>query len=216
VTPPRAIAPAHAPYGSAASNAIYNLLFGDDPEAFRARPGEEPAAWQRLLAGDPADVPALQRLAGDAAQEGRVRYLACARLRQVGAAAPEKALLGVVVEVGLGRGLDVLAAYSDGGVRYINHTGKMVVLEGVDELRPLVRVLLDASAQVVARVGPWEHARRPPPEEGGLRLSFLVSDGLYFGEGPAEALQQDALAGPVFQAATRLLVKVIERGRQAR
>lgn len=214
MTPPRTIAPAHAPYGSAASNAIYNLLFGDDPDAFRAPPGTEAAPWQRVLSADPADVPALQRLAGDGAQEGRVRYLACARLRQLGAAAPERSLLGVVVEVGLERGLDVLAAYSDGGVRYINHTGKMVVVEGVEDLRPLVRGLFEAAAQVVARIGPWERARRPPPGEGELRLSFLVSDGLYFGEGPAEALQQDALAGPVFRAATQLLVKVIERGRQ--
>jgi hypothetical protein len=40
-------------------------------------------------------------------------------------------------------------------------------------------------------------------------LTFIVSDGLYFGEGPFAALSQDALAGPLIQQATRLLQQVV-------
>lgn len=215
MTARRPTAPAHSPYRGPAANAIYNLLFCDDPEAFRARPGTAPAPWQRLLFADPPDAAALRVVADSRAEEGRIRYLAFARLREAGVAVPPKILLGVVAEVGLGAGLDVLAAYAEGGARYINHTGRLAVVEGDASIEPAVRALFAAAAPVVARIGPWEGPRRPPPEEGMLRLSFLVSDGLYFGEGPTSQLQQDAMAGPVFQAATQLLVKVIERGSSA-
>jgi hypothetical protein len=208
----------HAPYESRAANEIYNLVFCEPRDRFRAGRGkeaEQAAGWQQVLFAEPPDVAALEKLAADTAQEGRIRYLAYARLRELGAPVTPKLPVGVVAEVGLIGGVDTLAAYSDGGVRYINHSGKIVVVEGVEDFRPLVRRLFAAALPVVAAIGPWEHPRRPPPPEGTLRLTFLVSDGLYFGEGPAEALQVDAMAGPVFQAATRLLVKVIERGKSA-
>lgn len=204
----------HAPYASRAANDLYNLAFCEPRDRFRAGPGEPAGGWQQVLFAEPPDVAALERLGADTAQEGRVRYLAFARLRELGVPVTPRLLVGVVAEVGLAGGLDTLAAYSDGGVRYINHAGKIVVVEGVEDFRPLVRQLFAASLPVIARIGPWEHPRRPPPPEGALRLTFLVSEGLYFGEGPAQALQEDAMAGPVFHEATRLLVKVIERGKR--
>jgi hypothetical protein len=197
------------PYESTAANGIYDLLFCDRPDSFRAQEGQHPTRWQRLLFSEPPDVSGLSRLAGDASEEGRIRYLAFARLREAGVPVKPKVLLGVIVEVALNDGLDTLAAYSDGGVRYINHSGRIAVVEGVDSFRPLVNRLFDVAAPVVARIGPWDKPRRPPPGKGNLRLSFLVSDGLYFGEGPREVLERDALAGPIFREATALLVKVV-------
>jgi len=43
-------------------------------------------------------------------------------------------------------------------------------------------------------------------------MTFLVSDGLYFGEGPFGALQQDRMAGPVLAKATQLLQRAVELG----
>ena len=40
---------------------------------------------------------------------------------------PVVGVLGVIVEVGLDEGLDVLASYQDGTARYINYTGKMIL-----------------------------------------------------------------------------------------
>lgn len=111
--------------------------------------------------------------------------------------------------MGLNDGLDTLAAFSDGGVRYINHSGRIIVVEGTDVFQALVGRLFESASLVVARIGPWEQPRRPPPGKGTLRLTFLVSDGLYFGEGPMKALERDALAGPVFREATQLMVKVV-------
>jgi len=206
--------PTFSPYVNTAANDIYNLLFCDRRESFRPRQGE-PTGWQRVLFADPPDLPGLRKLAGDASEEGRARYSAFTRLREAGAPVTPKLLLGVIVEVALSDGLDTLGAYSDGGVRYINRSGKMVIVEGVDSFRPLVHRLFEAAEPVVARIGPWDQPRRPPPGTGNARLTFLVSDGLYFGEARVQLLQNDPLAGPVFREATQLLTKVVASGVKA-
>jgi hypothetical protein len=210
-TPNVVAVPPYAPYPNSATNEIYNLLFCDEPTAFKPGPGASPAAWQNVVFGEPPDRASLLALAGDAAQEGRVRYLAYARLRQIGQSVPTRVLLGVIVEVPLAGGLDVLAVFSEGGVRYLNQSGKLAVLDGVESLQPLVRRLFTVSEAVVARVGPWDKPRRPPPAAGSIRLSLLVTDGLYFGEGPMSAMERDPMAGPVIKRATELLQAVAAR-----
>lgn len=199
-----------APYGDAAASSIYHMLFVDDPGAFAAHAGTAPAPWQALLDAVPGDAAAIGALAGDATQDSRVRALAYLWLRTHGVPVPPKALLGVIVEVPLDDGLDVLAVYTDGGVRYLNHSGAMSIFEGaVPALEPAARAVLAAAEAVVARIGPWDKPRLPPPVAPNVRLSFVVSDGLYFGEGPYPALAQDGLAGPLLQHATTLLQAVV-------
>ena len=77
---------------------------------------------------------------------------------------------------------------------------------------PLVKSLFASSEAVVGRIGPWKEARLAPPRLGNIRLTFLVSDGLYFGEGAMSALQRDQMAGPVIQQATTLLQAVVAAG----
>lgn len=204
-----AASPPYAPYASEAPNFIYNLLFCDDRAAFGAKPGEDPTAWQRTLFADPANISAIETLASDISEEGRIRYLAFSRLRELGKVVPPKTLLGVIVEVPLAGGLDTLAAFSEGGVRYINQSGKLVVIEGISSFVPMVEVLFAHSEVVVARIGPWVKPRLSPPKQDNVRLTFLVSDGLYFGEGPMAVMQRDAMAGPIIQQATRLLQAVV-------
>ena len=204
--------PTYAPYSSEAANSFYNLLFCDEPVAFSVKSGVDPTPWQATLFSTPADIPALEALASDTTQEGRTRYLAFSRLRHLGVSVQPKRLLGAIVEVPLRGGLDTLAAFTDGGVRYINQSGKLVVIEGVASFLPLVQRLLSASEATVARIGPWEKPRLAPPKEGNIRLTFLVSDGLYFGEGPMSLMQSDAMAGPIIQRATELLQAVVATG----
>lgn len=199
----------YAPYRLAAANQIYNLLFCDDSGAFKPKPGETPAPWQAVLFSEPVAVQSVAALAGDTTAEGRTRALAYNWLRTHGHPVPSKQLLGVVVEVPLAGGLDVLAAFSDGGVRYINQTGKLAVLEGVPSIKPTVARLLEASEAVVARIGPWDKPRLPPPSRDRVRLTFLVSDGLYFGEGPMSVMEREQLAGPVIQQAAQLLQLIV-------
>lgn len=203
--------PAYSPYPSEAANAIYNLLFCDNPAAFKAKAGEG-TRWQTILFSSPSDVAALEALANDNSQEGRIRFLAFSRLRELGKTVQPKTLLGVIVEVPLVGGLDALAAFSEGGVRYVNQSGKLVVIEGVPSFLPLVKRLFTASQPVVSHIGPWDKPRLAPPKQGNVRLTFLVSDGLYFGEGPMSVMQREGMAGPVIQQVTELLQAVVAMG----
>ena len=117
-----------------------------------------------------------------------------------------KQVLGVVIEVALPEGLDLLAAYPDHSARYYNYSGAGVVWEHPDAtLDAQIDALLTAAARVVAEIGPWEQARPAPPPRGQLRMSFLTPSGLHFGQGPMNALARDPLGGPVVQGATVLM-----------
>lgn len=210
-----AFVPPYSPYVSVAANQIYNLMFCDDTRAFLSSPGQQAAQWQSILAANPPDVPALKALSGNSAEEGRIRYLAFRELRRTGHPVPEKHILGVIVEVPLRGGLDVLAAYAEGGVRYVNQSGKIAVIEGVDSFHRLVADLFAAARLVVNVIGPWLEPRRRPPPTGSIRMTFLVSDGLYFGEGPFSIMQREQLAAPVIQKATELLQAVVAVGEGA-
>jgi hypothetical protein len=122
--------------------------------------------------------------------------------------APE--VLGVVVEMSSPDGLDLLAVYADGSARYYNHAGGGIVLERADgALAELIQALLAAGQEVVAAIGPWEGARPGPPARNHARLSFLTPSGLHFGEGPVDALEADAVAGPVLRGAAAVMTELV-------
>jgi len=207
----------HGPYAEAHVNFLYDLLFCDNLELFRSENSdarEEP--WLTLLAAHPPEA-ALRRLADGWSDESRVRALAFNRLREMGAKVAPKILLGVIVEVPLRQGLDVLAAYADGRVRYLNQTGRVSIFEGGPVIvETLARELVVTALPLVQRIGPWDGARPPAPRAGRVRMTLLVSDGLYFGEGPYEDLRLDALGGPVLGKATELLNAVVDAALNAR
>lgn len=197
--------PFHRPYADDAANTIYNLLFADTPDQFNKD------GWQPALFAATLDEPAVRAIATDESAESRVRLLACNRLRRDGVEVPPRLLLGVIAEVPLEQGLDTLGAYADGRVRYINQAGGMVVIE--DEIAAIavpVRNLFDASQTLLDQIGPWTSDRLPAPSVRRVRLTFLASDGLYFGEGDMADLVRDRLGAPVFNAAANLLAAVID------
>ena len=165
------------PYATPAANRIDALLFSDNLQDFLARPGEAPAAWQRVLATNPPDLPGLRHLAGDPLQEGRVRYLAYQRLRAAGQPLPGQHLLGVIVEMPVQGGLDALAAYSDGGVRYVNHSGNIAVVEANATALPAVQGLFSAAQPLLASLSPSHKPRQAPPSGADIRLTLLSSKG---------------------------------------
>lgn len=85
---------------------------------------------------------------------------------------PRRLLLGTIVEVGLDAGLDVIAAFKDGRVRYINHTGKLAIFEAASsEVAAPAEHLIAVSQPIVDRIGPSEQPRRPPPPKGSVRMT---------------------------------------------
>jgi len=151
-------------------------------------------------------------IAEDKQQESRVRMLAFDMLRAAGRPVPKKEYLGTIIEVRLSGGLDTMAVFADGSARYINQSGKIAIVEGTpNPFDHEIREVITTSKPIVAAIGPWDKERLPPPKMGNIRMTFLVSDGLYFGEGPMEAMQREALAAPLISAATRLLLKLVNQ-----
>lgn len=200
------------PYKDDSANLIYQLLFCDRPQLFKQNhKGRLEPPWSELFSATP-DLGAIDKVAGDKHQESRVRALAFNALRAAGKPVPRKEYLGTIIEVRLPGGLDTLAVFADGGARYINQSGKIVVVEGVpNAFDSEIQKVIEASKPVVAAIGPWDKARLPAPKEGNIRLTFLVSDGLYFGEGPMDAMQKERLAAPLISAGTALLLKMVQK-----
>jgi len=192
------------PYASGAANALYAALFCDEPELLAAM-----APAFACLAAAPLDEARVRALANDESMEGRVRMLAAARLLQEGRPPAEQALYGVIVEAPMDGGLDTLAAFSDGGVRYINQSEKIAIFEQAPaSIQAKAEGLLRAAAPVAAAIGPWHKPRLPPPGPGGVRMSFLTPRGLCFGQGDMNQMSADPMGGPVLRAAIDLLVAV--------
>lgn len=202
------------PYPDEQSNFVYNLLFCDDVSLFGA---SGTAPWLDVLRSADPDPAALRAIADDGANhDSRIRTLAFNRLREMGEPVPEKLLLGVIFEIGLDGGLDTVAAFEDGGVRYINHTGRMAFVEGRGHaLDAQVDALLAASRPVLDVIEPWTEERLPPPSRGEIRMSFLVSDGLYFGEGPEREIGNDPLAMAIMSASFEILQGLVRLNKSA-
>jgi hypothetical protein len=213
----------------AAPNRIRETLFGDMPlnewppdgDASDELPwGAFVSARKHLAAGSQPDAIAWwQHILAHPGLEPRCYLQAWHFLRQHGQQPPPdtaKQLLGVVIEVGMAGGLDLLAAYPDHSARYYNYSGAGVVWEHPDtSLDPAIDQLLDASRHVVAQIGPWEQARPAPPPRDSARLSFLTPSGLHFGQGPMAALSRDPLGGRVLHLASGLMTALITKSHAA-
>lgn len=121
--------------------------------------------------------------------------------------------LGVVVEVTVDGAHDVLAAYADGSVRYLNHAGGATILDDVPPEVAVKAAAVLAAGQVLAdQIGPWTEPQLPELSVGQMRLTVLTRGGPHFGQGADEVLGRDVMAGPLLAAATELLVAVVELG----
>ena len=161
-----------APYGMAKVNNIYNMLFCDDPALFKDQNGQE-----RFGAG--AQAGDVRKIAEDENEESRVRALAYNWLRARKESVPPGKLLGVIFEVPIDNGLDTLAVYADGRVRYINHTGVMSIFEGTPpEIAAGGKAIVASAATVVGSFKPSDKDRAPPLTVE-VRVTLLTSDGLY-------------------------------------
>lgn len=189
-----------AAYAKEELNTVYAMLFCDDL-----------SQGGQALFGDTPDVRVVQAIAQDESEESRVRLLAAHWLRANGHAVPTAAVLGVVVEVPLEGSLDSLAAYADGRVRYINHTGRIAVFEGAAEDVAQQAKLLVAAAIPAAAKATASAQRGAPPPAGTARFSYLSTEGLRVREGGFGDLARDPLAAQVLENAQQLLDLIVKQ-----
>jgi hypothetical protein len=198
-----------------------DTLFGDIPLADWLDVGSDGEGWElfadvkdHLDAGEEGlALETLKKIVLHPALDSRDYLQAWHVLRRLGAwphAARAKTLYGVVVEVGLEEGLDILGVYADKTARYYNFSGAGVVWGRPDaSLDREIGALLSAGAEVVARIGRWDKERPPAPSQGQARINMLTPSGLHFGEGEFEGLAAHPLSGPVLTAASVLMKAMI-------
>ena len=212
---------------SSTSHSVRDTLFGDSPlDQWPADNKSDVFPWSAFVTArdllkkkDKAGAAKLwQQIVDTPRLESRHYLQAWHFLRQNGHQPPvttAKQLLGVVVEVGMSGGLDLLAAYPDHTARYYNYSGAGVVWDHPNaSLDQAINALLIASSKVISKIGPWEKARPAAPPKGQMRLCFLTRSGLHFGQADMNTFAADPMAGPVVQSATALMQKLIALGDQ--
>lgn len=208
---------------------IRNTLFGDVPlaEVVRAHPKVTLAEpWASFVRArdlrDADDVAgakeAMRQVLAMHDLETRVFLQAWHTMRELGETPPQdraKDVLGVVVEVGMPKGLDIVAAYRDHRARYFNYGGAGVLWERpTDSLDGLIDELLQAGSVVANVIPPWTQPKPPEPKRGSVRINLLTPSGIHLGQGPVEALNQDAMGGPILSAAFGLMKRLVELKRE--
>jgi hypothetical protein len=190
------------------------------PQALSCEPGASLGRAQRSLdQGDSKSaIQILHQIQATPQMESRVRLQAWHVLRELGVeptSEEAKQVLGVVVEVGMRKGTDLVAGYADHRARYWNFSGAGIVWERPnDSLDGLIDDLLKKGSSVVQRIGPWKEPRPAAPPNGVARLNFLTPSGLHFGQGPINAIAADQMGGPVLSSAFQLMKAMTALGRQ--
>ncbi len=174
--------------------------------------GEEPwasllLAETRIRSGQPAQRPLLA-IAEDAWKESRTRLWAWTALRKLGekpSAVHVGEVLGVVVEVPVDGKLDVLAAYADGGARYLGTANQLVVKETGGDVGPLVAAVIGQSYPLLSIPPAPRDRDAPPPPPDKVRLTALSANGVHSIEVPWAEVEEGGKYSGLFDAATALL-----------
>lgn len=199
---------------------IRDTLFGDMAVEQWPRDAATEPPWTHFVeARNVADrakaTASLRQVLSSPDLESRHYLQAWHELRRLGVTPPPdaaKQLLGVVVEVGMDQGLDILAAYADRSARYFNFSGSAVIWERPDHsLDQHIERLFAAARAIVEQIGPWDGPRPPAPPRGQARISMLTPSGLLFGQAQFEILARDPLAGPAIMAATELMQALLAK-----
>ncbi len=208
---------------------IRETLFGDMPLSVWAGQNRsdraEPWIWFARVKSDLESeratqaVEQLKEITRTAGLQTRHYLQAWHFLRPLGETPPlsvAKEILGVVVEVSMDDGEDLLAAYADLSARYINYSGAAIIWEHPDDsLDQMIAELLEAGMRIIHQIGPWQGPRPGPPASGEARVNLLTPSGLHFGQAPYDLLANDAMGGPILRAALNLMKALIEKSEQA-
>jgi hypothetical protein len=197
------------PYKNQVTNFAYNLLFCDTPGLFIQNKALKPdMPLYRVLHAKAEDAGAIRKIA-DTGHDSCTRMLAYDWLRAHKQPVPAKTLLGVVVEFGSPDSLDAVAVYTDGNVRYIDEQEKLFSYgPNTAGISPKAQAFLARSRDLLAHLDPWKEQRVPAPPYGFMRITFLASSGLYFGDGELRQMSKDKFGGTTVRSAFDLFKTV--------
>jgi hypothetical protein len=188
------------PYHGAETNDSYHALFCDDARFYSPRIGERFMSWHAVLCNNNSSPAAVRAVAIDPRAPSTARALAWHWLRRRSHGVPPDQLNGLVVETSHARGLDTLAVYADGSVRYFEPGGTVVCMQAQDTQLQFAAMRAAAVAQTMLRTLPRASGRLAAPvPQGNVRLSFVASDGVHVDEGPLSLMVHERLAGRVLE-----------------
>jgi hypothetical protein len=128
---------------------------------------------------------------------------------------PEEArkVYGVVIDVHLKQGLELIAAYADHTARYINYTGGGAIWEAPDtSLNAQIDALLQACSVAAAQIPPLDNIHPNPPKDvDAVQICILTPSGIHHGYGTWDSWAKNELGGPIVTAATGLMKSLVER-----
>lgn len=197
------------PYKNQVTNFAYNLLFCDVPALFVQNKALKPdTPLYRVLHAGAKDAGAVRKIA-DQDRDSCTRMLAYDWLRAHKQPVPAKSLLGVVIEIGSPESLDTVAVYADGNVRYIDEQEKLFSYgPNTAGISPKAQEFLKRSRDLLAHLDPWKEPRVVAPPYGIVRITFLASSGLYFGDGELRQMFKDKFGGATVRSAFDLFKAV--------
>ena len=200
---------------------IRDTLFGDLPISYWAGIDADGMPWSlfkqakhSLDTGNGMEaIQALRAILATPGLESRHYLQACHFLRQLGAQPSSTVMIyGMVVEVAMEGGVDLLAVYTDHTARYYNYAGGGVVLEQEDAaISAKIDTVIQYGREIIPHIGPWEGERPGVPASGYARLNMLTSHGLFFGEAPQMTLFNDPLAGKTMYAMLSIMEALINK-----
>jgi hypothetical protein len=190
------------PYKGNNTNFAYNLVFCDAPGLFLQNKALKPeTSLFHVLHAKPADAAAIRKIA-DSDKDSCTRMLAYDWLRAHKQPVPEKTLLGVVIEFGSTDSPDTMAIYADGNIRYIDEQERLFSYgPSTAPISAKAQGFLKLSRDLLAHLDPWKEVRQPTPPYGFMRITFLASSGIYFGDGELRQMAKDKFGGATVRSA---------------
>lgn len=206
---------------------IRDTLFGDMPMAEWPRdPNTQAEPWLSFVQvrkhldrkEKSSAISVLQKITDIPGLEPRHYLQAWYFLRQLGVNPPvdkAKIVYGVVVEVGMQKGADIVAAYTNYTARYLHHMGGGVIWERPDpSLDAEIEALLKAGQAVANVIGPWDQARPAAPRADHIRLNMLTPSGLHFGYGAFDNLEKEPMGKAIIDPATQLMLSLTAKDKK--
>lgn len=200
---------------------IRDTLFGDFPISYWAGIDADGKPWSLFKQAkhsldtgrEEEAIQALHAIVATPGLESRHYLQASHFLRQLGARLPAPVTIyGMVVEVAMEGGVDLLAVYTDHTARYYNYAGGGVVLEQEDAaISARIDTVIQYGREIIPHIGPWEGERPGTPASGYARLNMLTSHGLFFGEAPQMTLFNDPMAGKTMYAMLGIMEALINK-----
>jgi hypothetical protein len=191
-----------------ANDILYNSLFADDIKYYTEMSDHPAISW--INKNETITKRALMDIVNDDKAESRIKFLSAYYALKKSVKIDEKIYFGTILEVPVNGKYDILAFYSDLTARYYNHGNNVIVYEGgKSDIDKIIDETNSVSKAVCRVIGPWEDKRLPRPTGDTTRFTYLMSDGLYFGQGPIDEMSKDEMGSAILGSGANLMSQLI-------